>query len=93
MNVQPISVNNQNFNGLVKLGKVNKYYPFAKETEKEINDFVNVNREKLGDIKVMDALPFSKQDFLLYAKNRLNITRTRVIDKHMAEKDLNIPNK
>ena len=90
MNVEPISASGTNFNGLVKLGKVNKYYPFAKETEKEINDFVNANKEKLGNIKVMDALPFTKQDMLLYAKNRLNITRTRMIDKHMTEKDLNM---
>ena len=93
MNVQPVNCNNTSFNGLVKVGKVNKYYPFLRETTEEIDSFISANKEKLGEIKVMEELPFTKQDFLLYAKNRLNITKTRIIDRHMVKDDLSIPNK
>ena len=92
MNVQPINCNNTNFNGFFKLGKINKYYPCMEESDEKIKAVIAANKDKLGEVKVMEKLPFTTQDVLLYMRNRLNITKTRLIDRYAVDKDLKILN-
>jgi hypothetical protein len=86
MNIQPISANNTNFNGLWKLGKVKQYYPFMDETKTQITKAV---KEK-SDVSVMEKLPFTANQFLQYTKNRLNITRERLVERYYRGKGLSI---
>ena len=60
--------------------------------DEKIKAIVDANKDKLGEVKVMEKLPFTTQDVLLYMKNRLNITKTRLIDRYAVDKDLKILN-
>ena len=89
MNVEPISANGTNFNGLWKLGKVKQYYPFMDETKEQIAKTLG---DKHSSYSVMEKLPFTAQQFWQYTKNRLNITRERLIERFYRGKDLSIAN-
>jgi hypothetical protein len=38
----------------------------------------------------MAALPFTSKDFLKYTKNRVNITKERLIQRFITSKDLSV---
>ena len=79
MNVQPVSYSRTNFNGFLKPGK---YYPWLNEI---------ILPENLPEgTKIMDRLPFTAKQFWQYTKNRLNITKERVIDRFYVGKGLSV---
>ena len=99
MKILPVSLSvnkhysSTNFTGL--WGN-NKYYPFADETSEQIENERKIKTSSpvsyLGSIAVsiMSALPFTSNEFLKYTKNRLNITKQRLIEKHLFQKNLSV---
>ena len=87
----------QVFNGLWSKTNNNtmQYYPFKDETQEDVElakkDFNAKNKNITGVIiSVMAALPFTSKDFLKYTKNRVNITKERLIQRFLTSKDLSV---
>ena len=89
MKILSVGQSVQSFQGLwaERYPKTNelKYYPFLGETKEQILE----NTSKYKDIvKIMKELPFSAKEFLKYTKNRLAITKQKLIERYLVNKGL-----
>ena len=90
MKILPVNQKNiQSFHGLwgERHPKSNelKYYPYRGETEEQISN--NTGKYK-SIVAIMAALPFTAKEFIKYTKNRLSITKQKLIEKHVVNKGL-----
>ena len=90
MKILPVCQKNiQSFRGLWGERHPNskelKYYPYLDQspiqTEEETKDYKSI-------VTIMAALPFTAKEFYKYTKNKLSITKQRLIEKYIVNKDL-----